>query len=50
MKLDKKSEIFMNLHGALGKLLYQLPLILTALLHIDLINVAYLTACVFIRS
>ena len=46
MKLDKKSEIFMNLHGALGKLLYQLPLILTAMLHVDLINVAYLTACV----
>ena len=29
---------------------YQSPLILTALLHIDLINVAYLTACAFIRS
>ena len=29
---------------------YQLPLILTALLHADLINVAYLTACAFIRS
>ena len=28
----------------------QLPLILTALLHVDLINVAYLTACAFIRS
>ena len=30
--------------------LYQSPLILTALLHFDLINVAYLTACAFIRS
>ena len=29
---------------------YQLPLILTALLHDDVINVAYLTACAFIRS
>ena len=29
--------------------LYQLPLILTALLHVDLINVAYLMACAFIR-
>ena len=29
---------------------YQLPLILTALLHVDLTNVAYLTASVFIRS
>ena len=29
---------------------YQLPLILIALLHVDLINVAYLTACAFIRS
>ena len=27
---------------------YQLPLILTAVLHVDLINVAYLTACAFI--
>ena len=26
MKLDKKSEIFMNLHGALGKLLYYIPI------------------------
>ena len=30
--------------------LYQFPLILTALLHVDLINVGYLTARVFIRS
>ena len=29
---------------------YLSPLILTALLHVDLINVAYLTACAFIRS
>ena len=29
---------------------YQLPLILTALLHTDLINLGYLTTCVFIRS
>ena len=29
---------------------YQSPLILTALLHIDLINVAHLMACAFIRS
>ena len=29
--------------------IYQLLLILTALLHVDLINVAYLTACTFIR-
>ena len=29
---------------------YQLPLILTALLHVDLINVVYLTAFAFIRS
>ena len=29
---------------------YQLPLVLTALLHVDLINIAYLTAFVFIRS
>ena len=30
--------------------IYQLPLILTALLNIDLINVVYLTAFIFIRS
>ena len=30
--------------------IYQFPLILTALLHVDLINVAYLTAYAFIRS
>ena len=29
---------------------YQLSLILTALLHVDVINVAYLTACAFIKS
>ena len=29
---------------------YQPPLLLTALLHVDLINVAYLMACAFIRS
>ena len=29
---------------------YQSPLILTALLHVDLINIAYLKACAFIRS
>ena len=29
---------------------YQLPVILTALLYLDRINVAYLTACAFIRS
>ena len=29
---------------------YQSPLILTALLHVDLINVIHLTACAFIRS
>ena len=29
---------------------HQLPLTLTALLHTDLINVVYLTTCVFIRS
>ena len=32
------------------KPIYQLPLILTAFLHADLINVGYITACVFIRS
>ena len=31
-------------------LIYPLAIILIALLHDDLINVAYLTACVFIRS
>ena len=30
--------------------IYQLPLIFTTLLHVDLINVAYLTTCAFIRS
>ena len=34
----------------LGNPYHQLPLILTALLNVDLINVAYLTACAFIRS
>ena len=29
---------------------YQSPLILPALLHVDLIKVIYLTACAFIRS
>ena len=29
---------------------YQLSLIITALLHVDLINFLYLTACIFIRS
>ena len=29
---------------------YQLSLILTALLHVDLINIAYLMACAFISS
>ena len=33
-----------------GIIVYQKPLILTALLHVDLINVAYLTPCTFIRS
>ena len=33
-----------------GKLGYQLPLILTTLLQVALIHVAYLTACAFIRS
>ena len=32
-----------------GFVIYQLPLILSALLHVDLINVAYIT-CSFIRS
>ena len=32
------------------RLIYQLTLILTALLHADLISVGYLTACVFTRS
>ena len=43
-----------QLHIALNqlskyKIPYQLPFILTALLHIDLINVAYLPACICIR-
>ena len=29
---------------------YLLPLILSALLHVDLINIAYFTECAFIRS
>ena len=29
------------------KAVYQLPLILTALLHLDLINAAYLTVCLY---
>ena len=33
-----------------ANILYQSPLILVTLLHVDLINIAYLTACVFIRS
>ena len=32
------------------KSLHQLPLILASLLQVDLINIAYLTACAFIRS
>ena len=39
-----------NLFGGIGIGLYQLPFILTALLHVDLLNVAYLTAYAFIRS
>ena len=33
-----------------NKIPYQLPLILTALLHVDLINVAYFTACVSVSG
>ena len=36
--------------GELGKVFYQLPLILIALLHADLKNVGYITACAFFRS
>ena len=41
-----------NTNISVGKcfFLYQLPHILTALLHGDLINVTYLIACIFIRS
>ena len=38
------------LQAAFFSFFYQSPLILTALLYVDLINVAYLTACAFIRS
>ena len=34
----------------LSNMIYQLPLISTAVQHVDLINVSYLMACVLIRS
>ena len=39
-----------NVCSTQGFNIYQLPLKLTVLLHVDLINVAYLRACAFIRS
>ena len=39
--------LFMYMYMAI---IYPLPVILTALLHVDLINVVYLIACAFIRS
>ena len=56
MPLDRKRllgyvETIQLILGVTDKVFfYQLPLILTALFHVDPINVAYLTACAFIRS
>ena len=44
-----KTTMF-NVKMCLDTIVYQLPLILTALLHVALIKVVYLTACAFIRS
>ena len=46
---DDESDYIVHILNA-KKPVYQLPLISTALLHVDLINMVYLMACVFIMS
>ena len=49
-RYNKNNSLVLYIYVELTVHIYQLPLILNALEHFDLINVAYLTACAFIRS
>ena len=47
---DMTDKLLIGTLSLISTKLYQLPLMLTALLRDDLINIVYLTACIFIRS
>ena len=50
-RINTESESFMSFQSSRAwKKFFQSPLILIALLQVDLINVAYLTACAFIMT